>query len=224
MADSERCDEVRELLPELAAGVASGESRARAVAHLAGCADCRRELEEVAGVVDGLLHIAPEHEPPTGFEARVLAAIQPRRAGRRLRGALLIAAAVVLVAGIAAGVTWWRGAEDRDVADHYRGVLSVADGNYFRAAGLEDGGADRGNVFAYEGRTSWVFVTVEGTPSGTYHVRLVDSDGRASWIGVCTVRNGTGSWGTTVDVPIRDVAGVEMGGDGLPTLRADFGG
>jgi Putative zinc-finger len=224
MADSESCAEVRELIPELAAGVASGESRARAVAHLAGCADCRRELEEFAGVVDGLLHIAPEHEPPNGFEARVLTSIQPRRDRHLLRSAWVIAAAFVLVAGIAAGVTWWRGAEDRDVADHYRGVLSVADGSYFRAAGLEDGGAGRGNVFAYEGRPSWVFVTVDGAPSGTYHVRLVDVDGRASWIGVCTVRNGSGSWGTTVAVPIRDVARVEMGGDGLPTLQADFRG
>ena len=222
MAESERCAEVRDLIPELAAGVASGESRARAVAHLAGCADCRRELEEVAGVVDGMLQLAPEREPPNGFEARVLAAIQAGRTRPRLRTALVVAAAVVLVAGVAAGVTWWRGAEDRDAADHYRGVLSVADGRYFRAAELEDGGAGRGHVFAYEGRPSWVFVTVDGAPSGTYHVRLVDAEGRSSWIGVCTVRDGTGSWGTTVDVPIRDVARVEMGGDRLPTLQADF--
>ena len=224
MAESQGCAEVRELIPELAAGVASGESRARALAHLAGCPDCRRELEEVAGVVDGLLHIAPEREPPNGFEARVLAAIQPRRARPLLRSALVIAATVVLAAGVAAGVTWWRGAEDRDVADHYRGVLSVADGSYFRAAGLEDGGARRGHVFAYEGRPSWVFVTVEDAPSGTYHVRLVDADGRASWIGVCGVRNGTGSWGTTVNVPIRDVARLELTGAGLPTLRATLHG
>ena len=222
MAESERCAEVRDLIPELAAGVASGESRARAVAHLAGCADCRRELEEVAGVVDGMLQLAPEREPPNGFEARVLAAIQAGRTRPRLRTALAVAAAVVLVAGVAAGVTWWRGAEDRDAADHYRGVLSVADGRYFRAAELEDGGAGRGHVFAYEGRPSWVFVTVDGAPSGTYHVRLMDAEGRSSWIGVCTVRDGTGSWGTTVDVPIRDVARVEMGGDRLPTLQADF--
>lgn len=223
MADSERCAEVRELIPELATGVASGESRARAVAHLAGCADCRSELDEVARVVDGLLDIAPQREPPNGFEARVLDAIQPGRARPRLRTALAVAAAVVLVAGVAAGVTWWRGEEDRDVADHYRGVLSVADGSYLRAAELEDGGADRGHVFAYEGRPSWLFVTVEGAPSGSYHVRLVDVDGRSAWIGVCTVRNGAGSWGTTVDVPIRDVVHVQMTGDHLPTLEADLG-
>ena len=223
MPESERCAEVRDLIPELAAGVASGESRARAVAHLAGCADCRRELEEVAGVVDGLLHLAPEREPPNGFEAGVLTAIQPRRARPRLRIALVIAAAVIVVAGVAAGVTWWRGEEDRDVADHYRGVLSVADGSYFRAAELEDGGAGRGHVFAYEGRPSWLFVTVEGAPSGSYHVRLVDAEGHSSWIGVCTVRNGAGSWGTTVDVPIRDVVHVRMTGDHLPTLEADLG-
>ncbi len=224
MAESQWCAEVRELIPELAAGVASGESRARAVAHLAGCAECRRELAEVAGVVDGLLQIAPEREPPTGFEARVLAAIRPRRARPRLRSALLVAATVVLAAAVAAGITWWHGADDRDVADHYRGVLSVADGDYFRAAGLEDAGARRGHVFAYEGRPSWMFVTVEGAPSGTYHVRLVDADGRSSWIGTCVVKNRSGSWGTTVDVPIRDVDRLELTGAGLPTLRADLRG
>ncbi|MGH3975437.1 MAG: zf-HC2 domain-containing protein, partial [Pseudonocardiaceae bacterium] len=55
MPESERCREVRELIPELAMRVASGESRARGLAHLADCLSCRRELEEVSGTVDALL-------------------------------------------------------------------------------------------------------------------------------------------------------------------------
>ena len=222
MPESERCREVRHLIPELAMGVASGEVRARCLAHLAGCADCRRELEDVADTVDALLLLAPEHEPPTGFDARVLAALDQRPSRHRIRTGLLVAAAVVLVASLATGLTWWRGADDRNVAEQYRGVLSIADGSYLRAADLRFDGADSGNVFAYEGQPSWLFVTVEDAPPGTYHVRLISTDGRARWIGTCTVRDGTGAWGTTVEIPIRSVDRVEMFGERLPTIVADF--
>ena len=92
MTDRADCQEVRELLPELAAGVASGEQRARALAHLTGCPDCRQELQEAATLVDELmLVLAPEHEPSAGFESRLLAALplarprHHRRPTRRLR-------------------------------------------------------------------------------------------------------------------------------------------
>ena len=220
MPDPGRCREVRDLIPELAMGVASGEMRARGLAHLAGCAACRRELEDVAGTADALLLLVPEREPPTGFDACVLAALDPRPIRHRIRTGLLAAAAAVLVAALAGGLTWWRGAEDRDVAEQYGSVLSIADGNYLRAADLEIDGAGAGNVFAYDGRPSWLFVTVEDAPPGTYHVRLVGTDGRSRWIGTCTVRGGTGSWGTTDDVPIRSVDRVEMSGARLPTIVA----
>jgi hypothetical protein len=222
MPESERCREVRDLIPELAMGVASGEVRARALAHLANCADCRRELEDVTGTVDALLLLAPEREPPTGFDVRVLTALHERPSRHRLRTGLLVAAAVVLVSTLAVGLTWSRGADDREVAGQYREVLSIADGSYLRAADLEIDGTSSGNVFAYAGRPSWLFVTVDGAPPGTYHVRLVGTDGQSQWIGTCTVRDGSGSWGTTVDMPIRSVDRVEMFGSGLPTMTADL--
>jgi hypothetical protein len=230
MPESERCREVRELIPELAMGVASGESRARGLAHLAGCVDCRRELEEVSGTVDALLLLVPEREPPAGFDVRVLAALdqrapQPQPQPRhRIRTGLLVAAAMVLVATLAAGLTWWRGADDREVADDYRSVLSTADGSYLRAADLQLDGASAGSVFAYQGRPSWLFISVEDAPDGTYHVRLVGADGRVRWIGTCTVRDGTGAWGTSVDLPIRSVDRVEMFGTRLPTIVASLRG
>jgi hypothetical protein len=224
MADSERCREVRDLIPELAMGVASGDERARALAHMAGCADCRRELEESASTVDELLLLVPEREPPPGFDARALAALDQRAPRHRIRTGLLVAAAAVLVASVAAGLAWHRGAEDRSVADQYRHVLATADGSYLRAADLTVKGENAGNVFAYQGRPSWLFVTVEHADSGTYHVRVVTKDGRSLWVGACTVHNGTGSWGSTVDMAIRDIDHVEMYGKGLPTMVAGFPG
>ena len=222
MPESPHCRDVRELIPELAMGVASGDVRARALAHLAGCADCRRELEEVAGTVDELLLLVPEREPPTGVDARVLGALADHAARHRFRTGLLAAAAAVLVAAVATGAMWWRGADDRTVADQYREVLSIADGSYLRATDLTVSGASAGNVFGYEGRPSWLFVTVENADSGTYDVRVVTTDGRSLWIGACTVRDGRGSWGTAVDLPIRLVDRVEMSRQGSPTMVADF--
>ena len=69
---SAQCAEIRALLPELALGIADGEERARALEHLGGCADCRRELDELSAIADELVALAPEREPPAGFEGRVI--------------------------------------------------------------------------------------------------------------------------------------------------------
>ncbi|WP_116949371.1 zf-HC2 domain-containing protein [Jiangella endophytica] len=75
MVDPTRCGEVADALAEVATGAASGPDRARVLAHLADCPDCRRELEELTRVADEVLLIAPEHDPPAGFEGAVLARI-----------------------------------------------------------------------------------------------------------------------------------------------------
>ena len=203
-------------------GVASGDVRAKALAHLAGCADCRRELEDVAATVDELLLLAPKQEPPAGFDVRVLSAINDPAPRHSVRTGLLVAAALVLVAAVAVGVTWSRGEDDRNLADQYRDTLAVADGSYLRAADLKADGTTLGNVFAYQGRPSWLFITVESGGSGTYPVRLVTIDGRALDIGMCTLHNGSGAWGTTIDLPIRSIERIELLRDGLPTMVADL--
>jgi hypothetical protein len=224
MPESPRCREIRELLPEVAMGVASGDVRAKALAHLAGCADCRRELEEIAATVDELLLLAPEHEPPTGFDVRVLDALDDGTPSRhRLRTSFLLAAAFVLVAAMAAGFAWSRGEDDRTVAAHYRDTLAVANGSYLSAAHVTVDGTTYGNAFAYQGDPSWLFVTVEAAGgSGSYPVRLVTTDGRSLDVGTCSLRNGSGSWGSTVDVPIRSIDRIELLRNGLPAMVADL--
>ena len=67
------CDRCRELIPEVALGVAVGEERAAVLDHAVGCAGCRRELAEISALADELLSLAPAVEPSTGFEVRALA-------------------------------------------------------------------------------------------------------------------------------------------------------
>jgi len=221
MAD--RCDELRQLVPELALGVAPGDVRARALAHVASCPRCRAVLERAATTADDLLLLAPEHEPPPGFDSGVLRAMQaPRR--RRRTTAFLAAAAVLVTALGTAGATWLVGSGDRDVAAQYRHTLDVGDGSTLQAAYLQtDTGVEAGHVFAYQGDPSWVFMTVNGAPSGYYRVRLVTDDGRVHELGWCTVQHGTASWGTAVDVPIRTLDHVEMS-RGDTVLTAEFRG
>jgi hypothetical protein len=69
------CEEIRDLAPEIALGIADGEERAEALRHLSTCADCRRVVEQLSQVADELLVLAPAQEPPPGFESRVVDAI-----------------------------------------------------------------------------------------------------------------------------------------------------
>jgi anti-sigma factor RsiW len=82
------CSEFAALAPELALDLLSGDERAAALAHLAGCRACQTNLDELARTADDLLLLAPRGEPPAGFESRVLARLAneegPQRAEKRL--------------------------------------------------------------------------------------------------------------------------------------------
>jgi Putative zinc-finger len=231
MADTPSCAEVRALIPELAAGVAAGDERARALAHLAACRDCRAELELATAVVDELVLLAPEHEPSLGFENRVLAALEPEPAlgsrptvRRRLSAVALRAAALVLVAALAGGATWWHTADDRRLAASYRQTLAVANGRYLTAANLTTTTrTDVGHVFAYQGTPSWIVVTLTAAPqSGVYRIRLVTTDDRTLDVGPCLVTAGTGSYGTAIGVSLYAIRRIELVKPGAPTLPAHF--
>ena len=204
------CDDVRDLLPELAAGVASGDDRARAMTHLTGCLTCRRELAELTAVLDGLVLLAPEHEPSPGFESAVLAAVAPDRgAERRWRTAALGLAAALVALALAAGAGWWQVSHQADPA--------VAAVRY-------EGGGQVGEAVAHGGDRPWVFLRMDAVPEpGRYLVRLVTDDRRRVDVGWCQVRGGKGSWGWVVDVAPDDMRSVELvDASGAVAMRGRF--
>jgi hypothetical protein len=75
-----RCSQLRDMAPDVALGILTGEERAAALAHLEGCAACRAEVASLAGVADELLLTGPEATPPDGFDRRVLARLSEVRA------------------------------------------------------------------------------------------------------------------------------------------------
>lgn len=123
------CAAIQDDIVGLALGSLAGKEREAALGHLETCARCSSEVEELSAAADELLHLAPEAEPPLGFEARVFErlGLSPasgratpapagRRSGRRWRArfpgparpawrpspvaAAAAAAAVVLAAGL----------------------------------------------------------------------------------------------------------------------------
>ena len=226
MTADETCAEVRELIPELAIGVASGDERARALQHLAGCKDCRRELEEMSRVADELLLVAPEREPSIGFESRVLDQLTSLNAPKRARWkaiALGVAASLVLAA-LSAGLVWRSTGKDRLLAAQYRSVLERFDGEYFQSAPLtgSPSGAD-GQVFGYQGSPSWMFVIVPGQDEpGVYRIKLETRSGRRLDLGSVGVTSSGGSWGKTIPVDLGETARVWLRDSSGDVLQAQF--
>jgi hypothetical protein len=225
MSVDERCSETRGLLAELALGVADGEERARLLQHVDECADCRRELEHHATIADRLLTLAPEEEPPPGFELQVLNAIQPTVARRRsIFRPLAFVATVAAAVAITASALLVSFREDRRLADSYRATLQQANGKYFRAVPLTDAAGRRGGVlFAYRGAPSWIVVTVAPSHRGSVgRAELIARDGRV--LPLASFRLSDGAWGGSIPVDLRDVAAVHLlRADGRAVLVAALG-
>jgi hypothetical protein len=221
------CANIREALPEIALGIADGEQRALALEHIAGCSDCRRELEKFSSLVDELIALAPEREPPPGFENRVLDRIavpqpRPRPARRRVRRLGFAAAvpAVALATALTMSVSY---SSDRRLASQYRTALQGAHGKYFQSAHLKTpAGRTAGTVFAYQGSPSWLFYVVPARySSALYKEQIITRSGTTLTLPPFRLING--SWGIATPVPVRDIARVKLIPQPRgPTLRASL--
>jgi hypothetical protein len=214
------CEHTRQLAPELALGIADGAERAAALRHLAGCPECRRAVRELSEVADELLLLAPEHEPPVGFESRVLARLKPPAAPRVRRRSRLLAtfapaaAAAALAAGIVLGAT----RDDARLADHYRATLAAAHGSYFEAARLHP---SAGVVYAYRGAPSWIFVYVDRAHrTRPYRAELTMMSGQTIPLPSLRLDGATGSAGSVIPYDVHDVAAVRLIGRGGDVLEA----
>ncbi|MDQ7904040.1 zf-HC2 domain-containing protein [Phytohabitans sp. ZYX-F-186] len=220
MDDRSGCAEIGELLPDVAAGVAAGDERARVFAHLGGCPACRRELAALSHVADELLTLAPAVTPPAGFAASLMRRLAPPPRRRRWwpGRAARVALTVLLAAVAGSGATMRATADDRREAHHCR-ERPLAE----RALAAADGTAG-GRAFGYGGSPPWLFLTVAlPAAGGVYDVHLVTRDGRSRAIGAVPVSAGGGSWGVALDVPFDQVAEVRLAGSAGPPLAAAFG-
>ena len=218
-------DEVRELAPELALGIAAGEQRARALAHIASCTECRTLVDELSRAADSMLLIAPQKEPPIGFEAQAVTRVRGLRPRHRLR----LAAAFTSVAFIAIGLTWIvmqaATARDRDLADRYLALLEGrSQGELFATSLRTADGGRAGHVFAYEGSSNWIFVVVTAeTGNGIHDIVLTPrAQVAGSQVGRVRLVDGRGSWGSTTGLDLRGLRIQLVNGEGKPAFEARF--
>ncbi len=93
---------MRDAAPELALGILGGAERAEALIHLTNCTRCQAYVAELTEAADTIPLLALEHEPPPGFDQRVLACFGAgrRRSTRRWVAAIAVAAAAAAILSI----------------------------------------------------------------------------------------------------------------------------
>jgi len=219
------CEEVESSVAELAVGSLAGEERAAVVAHLAGCASCRRLAEDLIDVVDELSLITPGVDPPAGFESRVLAGIArdsetPVRLARRVRPPLrwlaALAAAVAIFAGGSVAGVRLSAHRDRPAA------VPAAAGSLRAAALVGPGGATWGRAYVQGGPDGWVFVAMRwDLPDGQYSVQLAGPGIPTVQLDGLALVNGRASLGRSLDGDLDAVRTVRVvDGRGREICRA----
>ncbi|HEY5439283.1 MAG TPA: zf-HC2 domain-containing protein [Acidimicrobiales bacterium] len=201
-------DDYRNDLPEFALGILDGRQRAALLAHLETCPECTQMVQELTDASDALLHVPSGAEPPLGFESRIIDRIRssqptPSRWALRSWSSLAAAAALVLVSF---GLGW---VVDRGVS-HSPAANSVALSNMDQR-NLELNGHNVGSVVAYRGSPPWMFVTLDA-PATVSSVRctVVTTTGARQFVGTFALKNGEGSWGTSLPVAFTSVRNVQL--------------
>jgi predicted anti-sigma-YlaC factor YlaD len=202
------CTEVQEVAPELALGVLGGAQRAEVVHHVDHCARCRAVVAQFAEAADALPLLAPELEPPTGFEARTIARLGAGR--RRSRRRLLFAAAAAAAMAAILSISVVRIVESSNGGTSKPVAVAMVDASGKLAAG-----------WAYVTDGQSVAVSVDyGIPDGEYTVRADPAVGPAHDLGTITVTGGRGSFTGKSPEPL--VAGATISlvdASGTPTCQ-----
>jgi anti-sigma factor RsiW len=197
------CHDVDDGLDELALGLLDPAEAEPLLAHAAGCPRCQARLDELAALADRLLLVAPEAEPPAGFEAGALARMggRPVAAPRPTRRRWVAAVAVVLVA-LAAGTLLGRGLAGRG-----------DDGVARRGTIVASTGAEVGTVQLLSSPSPHVLVDVQSPQPapGARTCELELPDGRRVVVGSWTYDDiATGIWAVGVDAPLLDAVAMRV--------------
>ncbi len=198
--DPRQCEAFQDQLPELALGILFGRDRSELLEHVGTCPRCTATLERLSVVADSLLQLAPEVEPPLGFELRLaerLQAASPDHRPKRLHlaGALSVAAAVMVLLGFGLGVL---------VAPEGNTHIQSATNN-LTSANLTSQGHLLGQVILSAGHPAWMFMTVtDGAWSGRVTCSVTLDGGKVETVGAFNLSGGYGTW--VVPLPSSAVA------------------
>jgi hypothetical protein len=201
------CAEVRELAPELALGILGGAERAEVVLHVNGCARCQAYVAELTEAADAIPQLAPEAEPPPGFEMRVLHRLGERE--RRTRRRWIAAAVAVAAAAMIVSITAVRVVESNDTSNVAAPITTR--GPEPVAVAMEGGPFDLAAGWAYVSDHHGVAVSVDyGIGSGRYAVEVTPAQGSPGAIGTMDVTDGRGHWTGRSTHPLREGARIAL--------------
>ncbi len=208
------CQTFDESAEDLALGMVDEPRRSELLDHAATCARCRATLDGLGSVVDRLLLVAPEIEPPAGFESRVLARLDLADGPtvRRTPWWAVAAAVVLLLAGGFVAARLIGGASDR--ATDTAQIVSSA-------------GAHVGDVHLVATPVPHVLVTIDAPrPNpGVRHCELQRADGTWVEVGTWEVSDLTGGvWAVGIDAALLDTPAMRITDDaGTVLATATFG-
>jgi hypothetical protein len=202
------CAEVRELAPELALGILSGAERAEVVLHVNGCARCQAYVAELTEAADAIPQLAPEAEPPPGFEAGVLRRLDERE--RRTRRRWIAAAVAVAAAAIIVSITLVRVIESNDSTPVAQAPTTQVRPDPVTVA-MDGGEGELPAGWAFVSNHHGVAVSVAyNIPSGRYAVQVTPTRGSPAAIGTIDVVDGRGTWTGHSAEPLRAGARIAL--------------
>ena len=193
------CEVMQVDLAELALGILPGRERADVLAHLESCDRCAAELESLSAAADALLMLAPEVEPPLGFESRLslrLGDFNRRGRSRRLGRLGVFAVAAVFMVVAAFGVGTWI-TTDAKVPPHQPTAITSS---------LTSHGNDVGLVVLSTNGPTWMLVTLESTKwQGYVSCTVTLRDGRTMGVGWFNLSGKYSAWVARLKIPVNEV-------------------
>jgi hypothetical protein len=207
------CEEYADNLAELALGILTGRDRAATLAHVEDCPRCADELERLSRAADAVVRVAPDIEPPVGFEVRLfsrmgVADVTPIRRFRVTRAMLASAAAVIALA-VGLGVGWATSTHSPGPGPSAEAIKPA--GTPVASAALVENGRPVGHVFVYGGSKPWMFMTLaDSSAHGHVTCEVVTRNGVSHKVGAFTADDGYGAWGAPLHVAPTSVATAEV--------------
>ena len=226
MPDEIECTTFEESVGELVLDLLEPAGRTALLHHAAGCSRCQAELHSLSAIADQLATVAPECEPPVGFEARVLAMFTPPviapadAVSRRVRrhpvaGALLAAAAAALL-GVWVGHSF-TGAGHETAATSTPALAGTL---------LAEDGAEHGWVLvttAADGAGATLTMHLSDLRPGTYRCLFVAADGATTEVAAWPIDDsGAGQWTIAVAAPTAGERVVVVADSGATVATADL--
>ena len=214
------CARYRDDLAELALGVLTGRDRARALSHVDECPRCAEELEQLSRAADTLLQVAPEVEPPIGFESRLFERMgvtdsdgRPRRLRvisslGSLRPRQWVPVAVAAAAALAAlgfGLSTTSAPPATQAKPPIHHTRTVVAGDFVA------NGQTVGHVVASGGSRPWMSMMLEdSTAQGLVQCVVVTRDGVTHDVGTFVARQGYGAWVAPLQLDPKDLWKAEV--------------